>query len=281
MFRARNAPHLGFALLVPLSGSSFVFGGITADQVTAYSIGSVPANAPVDNNLSAPLGPLNGDTGFGSGLNPFNPPYDPSQILAVYGTGTVTLHLSATVAGNGQVGVFTNTGIENVGSSEATAGSPVTTLGQTSQAIVSVSSDGTHFVPLFGGAVQNLDAPTNFWLDAPITLDQFGNAYYADQGLGTQAANPFKPFAPDTADPLSLFNGLTYSQMLSSSVLNGSAGGTWFDLAGSGLSSVNYIRFDVPVNDRLVLDSISAVPEPTTIGAVLVLAAMPLLRRRK
>ncbi len=281
MFRVRNAPQWGLAVLVPLGGTSLVLGGVTADQVTSYSIGSVPTNAPVDDNPSAPLGLLDGDTGFGSGLNPFNPPYDPGQILTVYGTGSVTLHLSATVAGNGQVGVFTNTGIENVGTSEATAGSPITTLGKPSQAIVKVSSDGTNFVPLFGGVVQNLDAPTNYWLDAPITLDQFGNSYFADQGLGTQAADQFKPFAPDSVDPLSLFNGLTYTQMLSQSVLNGSAGGTWFDLAGSGLSSVNYIQFDVPTNDRLVLDSISAVPEPATIGTVLVLAAVPLLRRRK
>ncbi len=275
-----RAPR-GLAVVGLLSMGSLARGGVTASGVVASS-----QLDPNHNNLSAPTGLLDGDTGFTSGLNPFNPPYDSSQILIVKAGGSITMKLSSPVPGTGQIGVFTNTGLLNTSAPVATASSPAATLGQPSQAIVSVSSDNVNFFPLFQNSVVALDAPSNYWLDATVTGASAGGFFFADQGLGTAAANQFQPFdlqdsttAPVAAnDPLRKFSGLTYDQMLN--LLNGSAGGTWFDLAGSNLASVQYIKFDVPAGDRLVLDSISATPEPGSLALLLVMGSLGLGRRR-
>jgi hypothetical protein len=64
-------------------------------------------------------------------------------------------------------------------------------------------------------------------------------------------------------------------------LLGGSGGGTWVDVTGTGLGSVEYVRFDVPAGagDRLVLDAVTAVPEPAA-GLVLLLTSSFLIRRR-
>jgi hypothetical protein len=64
-------------------------------------------------------------------------------------------------------------------------------------------------------------------------------------------------------------------------LLNGSAGGTWLDVSGTGLSSVQFVRFEVPEGaaTRMVVDAVTAVPEPAAMG----LMCVPLLflaRRR-
>jgi hypothetical protein len=64
-------------------------------------------------------------------------------------------------------------------------------------------------------------------------------------------------------------------------LLDGSAGGTWLDLSSTGLASVGFVRFEVPqgADYRLVLDAVTAIPEP---GALLPLVgALALLRRRR
>jgi len=66
-------------------------------------------------------------------------------------------------------------------------------------------------------------------------------------------------------------------------LLNGSFGGAWIDASASGLSQINYIRFDVPTGDRLVLDAVAAedaLPEPGSIGFLLVGTAALAVRQR-
>jgi hypothetical protein len=84
-----------------------------------------------------------------------------------------------------------------------------------------------------------------------------------------------KPFT----GTLSSLNGLTYPQIVG--LLDGSAGGTWLDVSGAGLSSVAYVRFDVPAveGQRLVLDAVTAVPEPAL--GLSILPAIALLSRRR
>ena len=63
-----------------------------------------------------------------------------------------------------------------------------------------------------------------------------------------------------------------------------SAGGNWFDISATGLSSVQYVRLNGVNNDRGVrLDSVfantAAVPEPATVGLLGLVA--PVASRRR
>ena len=79
----RNA-LLGCAALCALSASALA--GATADQVSNYQSGDVSSFPNYEyTTASTALGPLTGDTTFG-GLNPFNPPFDPGQMV-ILGSG--------------------------------------------------------------------------------------------------------------------------------------------------------------------------------------------------
>jgi hypothetical protein len=78
---------------------------------------------------------------------------------------------------------------------------------------------------------------------------------------------------------LSDFNGLTYPQMLT--LLNGSAGGTWFDLTNVPLPGVRFVEFSVdPADDRMFVDAVVAVPEPIG-GVAIAIAALIVTGRRR
>ncbi len=221
--------------------------GTTADSVVDYTPGDLSRFPNSSFNLPASaLGPLNGDTTAG-GLNPFNPPFDPSQIVIAGAGGQITLHLSSEVPANGRtLGVFANNGLIDVSADgSGQAASPPGTFSAPPQAVISVSQDGTHYITLNAGAPIMLSNPTNYWLDQPISN--------YNQNLGTLAANPSKPFLGTLAS----FSGQTYSQI--KTTLNGSAGGTWIDLSGSGLPAVNYVRLSNPTGSsfRTVVDAIT------------------------
>lgn len=251
----RRSALLGCAALCAFSASAWA--GVTADQVKFYQSGDV-STFPNSNytTASAALGPLTGDTTFG-GLNPFNPAFDPSQIVILGSGGQLTLHLSSEVPANGRtLGVFANNGIIDTSpDGSGLAGSPAATFSPAPQAIVSVSQDGTNFVTLNGGAPLTFNNPTNYYLDTTPSA--------GFQPLGTQIANESKPFLGN----LSSFNGQTFSQIRTT--LNGSAGGTWIDLSGSGLPSVNYVRFTNPTSStyRTVIDAVSGMSAASPVVA--------------
>jgi hypothetical protein len=254
----------GAAAILPAAARA----GITADAVVSYTPGTAPA---AYQGPAAALGPIQGDTTFG-GLNPFNPPFDPSQIVIVGEGGSLTLHLSAPVATNGvDLGVFVNNGIiDESADGSGLAGSPAATFSAFPKAVTSVSQDGVGWVALDSGASISFTNPTNYFLDSEIT------GYF--QPLGTLAADQFKPFLGSIAS----FDGQTYDQM--KTTLDGSAGGTWLDLSATGLGQVNYVRFDVPAGDgRMVVDSVAGVPATAPLPAAvwagfMALAGMAALR---
>ena len=247
MFKSQSKSHVTGGVLLAAAASLFAgvpaHAGVNADSVLDYQPGSAPAGFQTS---SAATGAIQGDTGFGA-LDPFNPAFDPSQIVIVGAGGSLTLHLSGEVPANGQnLGVFANNGLVDVSADGSGAASkPAATFSAPSEALVSVSKDGQSYVPLNGGQPITFSNPANFYLDTSITNDF--------QPLGTQTANAFKPFLGG----LSSFNGQTYDQI--KTTLNGSAGGTWLDLRGSGLPSINYVKFTVPQSAtyRMVLDSVS------------------------
>jgi len=250
---------------VMAAGGSSAGAAITASSVVDYQ----PGAATSFTNPSAALGLPAGDTTFGA-LTPFNPPFKDDQIVIVGAGGHLTLELSSPVSAGGagpELGVFANNGIIDVSpNGTGTAGTPAATFSPAPRALVSVSADGQMFAPLAAQPFAFAN-PTNVYTD--VTIDNYSAP------LGSAVADFSMPFTGD----LSSFNGLTYPQMVQ--LLNGSAGGTWLDVSGVGLGSVRYVRFDVPAggDDRLVLDAVTAVPEPT--AALAMLPALVLMRLRR
>jgi hypothetical protein len=235
-----------------------VIAGISADQATL--VGTPDAGRP---NASAAVGPIEGDTSFG-GLNPFNPAFDDSQIVILDPASSLTLHLSGEVPANGRnLGVFANVGIvDSSQDGSGLAGSPPSIFSQDlngnnafPQAVVSVSRDGVNYATLNQGQPIAFTNPANYYLDSNLSNDF--------QPLGTVAANPYKPFL-GTLDTLS---GQSYPQM--KTTLNGSAGGTWLDLSGTGLASINYVRFSVPADAtyHMVLDAVTGMSAAKSVVA--------------
>jgi hypothetical protein len=248
---------------VVAGGSAAEAAVTTASAVVDYQRG----NATSFTNPSAGLGLPAGDTSFGA-LTPFNPPFRDDQIVIVGAGGSLTLRLSSpveTAGGGPEIGVFTNNGLVDVSpNGSGVAGNPAATFSPLPMARVSVSRDGQTFVPL-GPEPVVFGNPTNFYTDTSI------ENYSAPLGMVTaDFSGPFD-------GTLSSFSGRTYAGMLT--LLGGSGGGTWLDVSGSGLESVEYVRFDVPAGERLVLDAVTAVPEPA-VGVAVVCVPALLARRR-
>lgn len=248
------------------AGSPAAAAVISAAEVIDYQ----PGSATSFTNPAAALGLPVGDTSFGA-LTPFNPPFRDNQIVIVGAGGRLTLRLSSPVSAGGtepDIGIFVNNGLIDVSpDGSGVAGTPAATFSPLPAARVSVSEDGQTFVPL-GVEPIVFSNPTNFYTDVTI-------ANYSAP-LGSVIADFAKPFAGS----LPRFSGRTYSDILR--LLDGSAGGTWIDVSGAGLATVSFVRFDVgsAAGDRLVLDAVTAVPEP---GATLlfIFAGALLARRRR
>jgi hypothetical protein len=276
-----------FVLCAAVVGASVVptLAGSVGQQVVSYAQGNVAPSLADYNNLSAALGLPEADTGYYGALTPFNSNFSTTGILGIGAQGSATIRLSDPVAVNPQarIGVFSNASMMDVDPENASdpitweftaggrgfAGNPPLVFGGGS-AIVSVSSDGIYFVPL-SVTPTVFNTPANSFLDNDINLGR--------GSLGSISADYFKPFNGAVSD----FGGLRYRDPLGGpdilKLLDGSAGGQWLDISGVGLASVEYVRFDVPESSRMIIDAVTAIPEP--IGASLLLAGLAMLRRKR
>lgn len=257
--------------------------GIVGSQVVDYTPGAYTTDFQ---QASAALGTPAGDTGTDSSgysygaLTPFNPPFLSDQVVKIGAGGSLTMLLSSplAIASGRQLGIFVNNGlIDTSATGNGQAGIPAATFSPSPQAILSVSSDNLTYVTLDADPLTPavdpfiFNNPTNVYTDATI------NSYISMPGV--HPADPFQPFTGHLGD----FSGKTYPQMLA--LLDGSAGGNWIDLSASGLSSVNYVKFEVPdrADYRMVLDAVTAVPEPASLwllGGALVLTLQRTALRR-
>jgi hypothetical protein len=260
-----------------LSASASLLALAAVPAWAAISADSAALTGPADAsfpNASAAVGPITGDTTFG-GLNPFNPPFDPSQVVRLDAGDTLTLHLSSAVPANGRtLGVFSSVGFADVssdGSGQATgtigSGVAPATFDEDAngnnvyfQAVVSVSQDGVNYFNLSSGNPIAFTNPTNAYTDTAIS------GYY--QPLGSALANTSKPFLGSIGS----FSGENYAQI--KTALDGSAGGTWLNTANLGITSINFVKISVPTGAtyQAVIDAVAGTPTaaPIVLGQPIV-----------
>ena len=256
-----------------------------AGAVVSYTPGTLvnsewdtgdPFNNP-DAMLGAPAGIVDPNT-YPNVYSPFSPPDDTTSLTGIGYGGSIVLELQDFVtvsAGQDEIGIWSNVGLDD-NSGNGTTGSPATTLGTPASAVVSVSANGTNWVALNGGNPITFGLPGNYYQNA--------GPYDSSAPANPQLANFGQPFT----GTLSSFDNEDYDEILAT--LDGSAGGTWLDLDGTGLSEVGYIEFQnvtpdteldlstVSINSALAGGPVGAVPEPGTTASLVLGAAVLLLR---
>lgn len=245
-----------------------------AGQVVSYDQGTDQFQFGASDNADAALGAQPTDTGSFGGttfyVTPFNNPWSANDFVSVGLGGQITLKLSQyamPLADGPEIGVFTFQQLLQ-SSSGGTLSGP-TTVYSSNQALVDVSEDGQNWVALNSGDFIAMDIPANAFQDANATTP----------------SDYHKPF-PGTFSDLS--DLATFDDVLSA--YDGSAGGTWLDISGTGLTKVGYLRFSVPEANAfsfqlegisLATDAIgNPVPEPTTLLMILAGGGTLLMLRR-
>jgi hypothetical protein len=237
-----------------------------AGTVVSYTEGSGVTSGY--NDPTAALGAPTTFIGY-QNADPFNPPYQSSDIVGIGTGGSLTLQFNTPIQNNpgNPFGldfiIFGHAGFnEDFDTGTATDGSFFT--GGTSDVRVSVSADGSTFYTLNPSLTPVVDGL--FPTDA--------------------SGNPFLPVNPSltAAD----FTGLTLAQI--EALYGGSAGGAGFDIAwavnGSNqsvsLSSIDYVRLDVLGDGTpAYIDAVSVVPEPATVALLFSGVGLLWLQRRK
>ena len=252
--------------------SSSVVASPYAVEVVSYTPGTLPDALSSYTQADAALGRTNDfNPAFpdfdvpASIVTPFNATYTTDDLVAIGTGGSLVLRLDEP-AGDA-LGVHTGVGLNDAAYPSGQTGPTALAYTGLRQAGLRVSSDGVTFVDVApSGTI--FDVPTNVFADAP--------GPYAETA-GNVEADFSQPFFGTLSD----FDNQDFAGVLD--VLDGSAGGTWFDLSGTGLGEINYVEFfvDEP-GQTMVLDGVGVagvVPEPATLGGLLVLGTL-LLRRR-
>lgn len=143
---------------------------------------------------------------------------------------------------------------------------------------------------VFSESVQVSVSPDNIhWYSYPADAAHTGDGYYPtnsylwDRNTASwtdDQADPTKPVDPSIGT--TALAGMTAADVLD--LYDGAAGGTGFDLADSGFSYINYVRFDglagYSGGEIDAVAAVTAIPEPTTLGLLLNGGSL-LLRNRK
>ena len=281
----------GIILAVTASASAASFAG----SVISYDAGSAPATEwpsflPYTDPTAAlgmPQGVTSDADPYGASLlSPFSAADQLDEIVSIGEGGHLTLKMEnyINVGAGLDIGVIGNTALMDSAWPAGVAGTPATPFGN-DPATVDVSADGTNWVAL--GEVM-FDMPANYYANA--------TGYNVAPPASPVVADFGKPFGP--AGGLAAFDGLNFAAILT--LLDGSGGGTWLDLSGTGLSQVGYIRFsvaddgDAGTSLNFELDAVliangkvggavgdEPVPEPAAISLFAIASGLGLIRRRR
>ena len=256
----------GFVVGGLVSSAALAQGGITAGTVVNYNAGTVldsywgtpytTASAALGlPDLTENVPNINDSSGNpiafadNSAITPFNSEYNPNQVVAISGAGgTLTLQLSSpiTIGSGAALGIHAAVGLQDANYPNGLNLDPAQTYTNPRQADLQVSSDGVNWVDL---GTKTFDAPTNIFVNA---TDPTGAT------PGTAPANFFQPFF----GTLSNFDDQDFGQTLA--ILNGSAGGNWFDLSGLSLTTVDFVRLSTSAGESMYVDSVLADPGATS-----------------
>ncbi len=273
-------------------------------EVTSYTTGDIfIADDTSFADTSAAIGspaPTIGSGVYETILNPFNPPFENTNLVAIGRGGSITMRFGQAVPVNGEtkVGIFTAVGLWDVdypnGAYDVYARSfAYQEYLAERTAIVEVGDSAGNFVSL--GRI-TFDDPTN---------------YYANSTSGSQFPAPADPVVADFSKPFEAsqeaadqkyFHGLDYAGGLA--LLDGSAGGTWIPVPESiGLSEIAQVRLSdtmwrLDTGDLeesrtgiypppyqytkpadLFIDAAVAIPEPALAGSLAGLMLVALRRR--
>lgn len=179
-------------------------------------------------NLDTVLGEIKRDTGSNYVVTPWNCPWETSEITIIT-EGTLTVKMSDTVFvtdDSMELGIYTAQ-MYNL----QTGAFMNSNMGAT----ISVSKDGDNWVALNGGNPTALNTPSlgyrfpdNDWPD----LSQWDGPL--DE---LEETDLYKPF-----DPSGISDWLDTTAVLEA--YGDSAGGNWFDLSGTGLDYIQYVKLD-------------------------------------
>ncbi len=244
-----------------------------ADQMVNYSqggpVGSDWVTSEPFTNPQTALGQPTRFAGtpetFGTATTPFSSAYRSYEIVSIGAGGSLTLQFAEPVVDHPlnpfgiDLLIFGNSFYSiDFGAGTAT-GAIDANIGA-----IEVSANGVDYVPVTGGADGKF--PTVGYLD---TTDPFAAT------AGSIPSDFTKPVNPEA---LANVAGLSTAQIIAA--YDGSGGGSGIDLAGSGLSSISFVRISNPADSLRTIEidalaDVQAVPEPTTFG-LLILACIGL-----
>src|SRR6266850_5734534 len=233
---------------IPSAFGNFADSVVWYDHGTAYAVSfsGVPYTNP-----SAALGQPNRDTSFGP-VQPFNPPFEVSEIVSIGVGGSLVLHMSAPVL-NSSASLFGmdfvlygSAGFIDVDYPNGRTDSSASLFGDNPGSTrISVSTDNSTYYTLNPSL-------------APVADGLFPTDGAGEFGVPVNPALRQSDFANRSLAEIRALYG-------------GGAGGTAYDIAwaqdASGnpatLDSIQYVRIDV-LSGRAEIDGIAAVPEPGT-----------------
>lgn len=246
-----------------------------ADQVLDYSPGALPGWLQSYTQPAAALGePSRVTLGpFGGPVDPFNPPYLPSQLVAVGDGGWLTVQMSVPIV-NDPAHPF---GLDFL--IFGNAGFVITNGDYTGGGI----TDGSLFGQLLGSSRVWVSPDNTTWYLLDPALAPTVDGLYPTDGAG----NFLLPVNPALGPADFAGKGLAELRALYA----GSGGGAGFDLAwardGTGqpvaLDSARFVRVEV-LGDHAQIDAFVAVPEPGALslaGVSLAVMVGGWLRRRR
>jgi hypothetical protein len=226
----------------------------------------------------------------------------PNTILAFGNGGGVTLQFTTPItphAGEKDLGIFT---------AQMITGGVGSFLNGNMDAAILVSKDDANWYTLTGAPVPSPTTYTGitYPLNAPAMAYDYGTDATAwNDGLGVPAANLTGLSVANYTTPMpddSLFNGAasTNAQRLAlatdsspadyAETFGTSGGGNWFDVSGSGLSQIDYVRLNGDTNDpasggvrldAVFANQLAVVPEPSLMGLFAALCGFWSLARKR
>lgn len=240
-----------------------------AAQVISYTPGSgvAPGYSTPERALGAPTRFTGVGAGFPGAVTPFNPPFEPTELVSIGTGGSLVVRFDHPVTDNPlnpfgiDLLVFGNTGLIDTAWPSGIAGGHFGAGGGT----VEVSADGADWRLVPGVAADGL-FPTLGYLDLPGPYAATPGAILSDF---TRPVNP----------SLNLV-GLTFAQIVDA--YDGAGGGAGIDLASVGLASISYVRIRNLLPDVAVdIDAFAAVTPVPAPGACALLAFASVIASRR